>query len=583
MKSTVNYFFVLILLVSISSCAMKKADPIAEKFAEIESIIYHDPDSAQKLMDKLENTELYTGKHLADYIILQSRFMTPDDERLQSDSLISIAIKYYEENPENAKLARVYLEYCKHLLYIKDKENFLKYSLKAKSHVENTQEYKLKGQIEEMLGTLNQGNGMWEKGLVNFQDALNYYSMVSDSGGIYSAYRNIGISYLYMRQYDSCFHYLTKAKSYTKRKLLNRVILHDLGRYYMMTKNYEKAVEYILESIKLNENQHDLEKGYLALGKVYYAMFKDEDAEKYLTLSLESAEDDVKSEGYKYLYELEKEKGNYKTAIDYKEKSDSLARIREKFQTEKFMASLQERYDKSLDQQKILQEKNKTKTLAIIIIGILFVLVTGTLVFIVVTKDHKNKIKNQRQKLKEIEETVALNNYKISRYQHIVDNLKNKQIGLRENHNQEMAEYKGRISELENQNNELLKNLANANKVASTNVDPEVEEMVTALRLILMKKKNNLKRSFTSDELLVIYRLIDTLYYNFYTRLMKAYPNLTKQNIEICNFIKLGFNNRELAYVCNNKPESVSRYKNRLKKQLNIKSDENLDDFIKTF
>lgn len=583
MKSAVNYFFVLILIVSISSCAMKKADPIAEKFAEIESIIYHDPDSAQKLMDKLENTELYTGKHLADYVILQSRFMILDDERLKSDSLISIAMKYYEENPDDAKLARVYVEYCKHLLYTRQKEELLNYSLKAKSYAENTKEYKLKGQIEEMLGNLNQDNGMWEKSLNNYQDAFDYYSMAGDSGGIYSAYRNIGLSYLYMYQYDSCFHYLTKAKGSRSNKYLQRIILNDFAQYYMMQKEYPKAIDLLFESIQLNDNKYGIENDYLTLGKIYYVTFKDDEAEKYLSLSVKSEKDDIKSESYNYLYELEKEKGNYKTAITYKEKSDSLARMREKFRTEKFMASLQERYDKSLAQQKILEEKNKNKTLAIIIIGILFILVTGTLIFIVITKDHKNKIRNQRQKLKEIEEKVALNNYKISRYQHIIDNLKNKQIGLRENHNQEMAEYEGRISELENQNNELLKSLANANKVSSINVDPEIEEMVTALRLILMKKKNNLKRSFTSDELMVIYRLIDTLYYNFYTRLMKAYPNLTKQNIEICNFIKLGFNNRELAYLCNSKPESVSRYKNRLKKQLNIKSDENLDDFIKAF
>lgn len=67
---------------------------------------------------------------------------------------------------------------------------------------------------------------------------------------------------------------------------------------------------------------------------------------------------------------------------------------------------------------------------------------------------------------------------------------------------------------------------------------------------------------------------------NFYTRLKKKYPEISSNDLKICALIKLNLSIKEMASILNISPDSVKTARHRLRKKLQLNTEENLTDFI---
>ena len=74
---------------------------------------------------------------------------------------------------------------------------------------------------------------------------------------------------------------------------------------------------------------------------------------------------------------------------------------------------------------------------------------------------------------------------------------------------------------------------------------------------------------------------IDLLSREFYDKLGKQFTGLSKTDIKLCTFIKLGLTNSQIAHLQIIDPASVKVSRYRLKKKLNLSPDQDLDAFIK--
>lgn len=67
---------------------------------------------------------------------------------------------------------------------------------------------------------------------------------------------------------------------------------------------------------------------------------------------------------------------------------------------------------------------------------------------------------------------------------------------------------------------------------------------------------------------------------NFYTRLKQKYPEISSNDLKICALIKLNLSIKEMASILNISPDSVKTARHRLRKKLQLNTEENLTDFI---
>lgn len=73
---------------------------------------------------------------------------------------------------------------------------------------------------------------------------------------------------------------------------------------------------------------------------------------------------------------------------------------------------------------------------------------------------------------------------------------------------------------------------------------------------------------------------IDELHKDFYATLREEFTDLTRYDLRLCAYIKLGFDSKEIADLLNIKPSSVYISRSRLRKKLNIESEEDLHSYL---
>lgn len=73
------------------------------------------------------------------------------------------------------------------------------------------------------------------------------------------------------------------------------------------------------------------------------------------------------------------------------------------------------------------------------------------------------------------------------------------------------------------------------------------------------------------------------IYPNFYSRLSSYYPDMTTGQLKFCALLKLNFSTKEIAHCSHISVRSVEMKKSRLRKQLNIPSDVDLNNWMMNF
>lgn len=70
---------------------------------------------------------------------------------------------------------------------------------------------------------------------------------------------------------------------------------------------------------------------------------------------------------------------------------------------------------------------------------------------------------------------------------------------------------------------------------------------------------------------------------NFTENLLKKFPTLTNSEIKLCTFLKLGMNTKEIASVLFQSNDSIKVARSRLRKKINLNSEQNLSAYLSSF
>jgi len=101
-------------------------------------------------------------------------------------------------------------------------------------------------------------------------------------------------------------------------------------------------------------------------------------------------------------------------------------------------------------------------------------------------------------------------------------------------------------------------------------------EMVPEKQLIQM-----INRHFTQDNNWGDFdKYFESVNKNFYTKLKLKYPDISANDMKICALIKLNLSIKEMASILNISPDSVKTARYRLRKKLQLSTEDNLTEFI---
>jgi tetratricopeptide (TPR) repeat protein/DNA-binding CsgD family transcriptional regulator len=379
--------------------------------------------------------------------------------------------------------------------------------------------------------------------------------------GIAYSWNNIAEAYLDMGKYDSAYFYAIKSLKIKEAK--NSVATSDdvanswlnMGNIYRKLGKYDSAffmINKAAETFHTIQNGSSYAEALYGLGNLYfdrkdYSKAKEE-YETGLKKSIEVADKSNIKTGYKLLYDLYKQKNDYKNALVYynsytgmkdsifnKERSNAIEELQIRYEVDKKQHKIE-------SQELIIKQKKRQITYALI--GGSLILLLAVIVILLI-------IKYKRQK-----EALLINEAESLR------------------------------KDIELKNRELVCNVSNIytknmviNKVAKTlskSISTSQQTNVELINEIIGELRRNMdETSWKEFEV-----RFSKVHESFYETLDKKYPELTHAERKICAMLKLDMSSKEIAAITMTHSESIDTTRSRIRKKLGLEKDENLSEFL---
>ena len=463
------------------------------------------------------------------------------------------------------------------------------------------------------LGICSYGSSL-EKGLQFVTQSLNEYKLLEKTNpekaliGRYKCLQLISTIYVRQKKYDEAMHLSSEVVAEMKNKndttgtlglAYNSLgSLHELKnekanaeRYYTLAlKEFEKgnniaylptsycrlgeiasaknqkeiSLDYFQKALTLaqtSENKQAQVTSLIALGK-WYLTFENNllEAENYfkkariIATLLSDKTFEIKT--IEALIELKTKEENFKEVSQLQNEVITIKDSFYSFEREQIVKSLEVQFDVSEKNRKlqlISAEREVSKLsnyLLITLLGLLLVVFTILYFFLKrINKRDKQLLKTKEKLVNLMEEQKQL---KEQQFQNDIDHKESQLSAIT-------------IQMLEK--NELLDEI----KTILNKKEPTSEKEIKKLFSKYTIQDNNWK-DFDN--------YFESVNKNFYIRLKKKYPEISSNDLKICALIKLNLSIKEMASILNISPDSVKTARHRLRKKLQLNTEENLTDFI---
>ena len=525
---------------AITSCQHRT--PTTSVFAETESLMYTYPDSALKLLQAIPNPELLIGKAQADYALLMTQAKSRNRIYATSDSLIRIAVNYYQNSDEMGQKA-------KSLLYLgdvlMDMERYADATLplkQAEELIDKVEDPHIQTLIYNSLGYLNRKAGKYELSFSYYKKSLqiNRVNRYTE----WMASNIINILNLPIKEItDHIYRYIDELERVlaTASPKLQCQSYNNIGLYYKRQKNLKQAELYFEKAVQTTyETPY---RSFKNLADIYITQGKELRADSLYQLALQSPVWATKALAYEKLYKRKLKLGKTEEAALYMNKyieaTDSFYTNREASQIQE----IQQKYD----QEVILRQKNRieiwlyrTIFIFIIIIGIMSTF----------TAYQKKKSKAHLRALQ-------------------------KQINkITTNAEADKAEIK-KLNEMLAQSN-IIKQEYNQMLQIATKKD--IDAVAVYLRLVQLPESYNAKNDFAG-----LKRWLNLSQNNFATRFQDQYPNLTPKELTLCCLLRMDYSLKQISTILNVQEDTIRRNIYRAYTHMKDKKDNHNKELLKEF
>lgn len=400
-----------------------------------------------------------------------------------------------------------------------------------------------------------------ENALEFYQQALEINERLGNKSNLAIIYNNLGLLYGDDGNYDQALEYHTHALELRREleyplEIANS--LNNIGRLHMQQGRNDLAIDYLNRALQIADGQdqdlssiihENLTKLYIADEQYDQALVH---AKETLALSKEFGTKLGEKIAYEMLAEIYENTNDYEQAYINQQKltavKDSILnaeKIRQinELQT-KYEAAQKEKEIALLEQEKQQQAVIRNVFLA----GLILVGIIGLLVY-------------NRQRLMIRKKRVELENTRLKEEQLESDlEFKNRELT---NHSLHLVQKNEAMKELKENISEIKKN--------------GYEDMGSELQ----KLENTVNYSLNLDEDWEQFQhYFEEVHSGFFDTLKNEYPDLTPNELRLSALAKLNLSIKETAAIMGIAPNSVKTARYRLRKKLNMETEDNLTEFM---
>ena len=546
MKYPILYLSTLLLVVILSfSCRPDRHSSDVLKQAEV--LLEKHPDSALTLLNKVNSSSLKKYDN-ARYCLLMTKAFIKNAIPIVSDSLINIAIGYYKDNGDSINKAEAYFYAGRVSQDMHEAKGAMAFFLKALDFSENSNDYKLQYLICYYLGDLYFDQTLYDSALKIQRKSLLFSRLLNDSSYMTYALRSLAFSYLGENKNDNALDcYFQALNVLPKNDTITLITLYnEIGEVYNRSGDYADAIQFVNNAIKLNPPAESLFYSNIIKGNTYLNLERYDSAVYCYNKTVHSPNLYTRASSYNGLASAYSAKGDYKSAyklmrifdkcrdsIDEQTKSAAIIEMQNLYQ-----------HGKSKEQIQRLTVEKQEQTIRyyhVSFLSFITLLLLGVAFFIYRSRNKKELLEKSKILLEQ----------------------ENRLIKMREKESQLREDF--------------FKKLNNIKKIPSLSLANKKEKDLPV--------DATAKISLTGNDWEELIRNIDVAYDHFTDRLIKAYPNLTIQEVHLCCLVKIKVARNDLANIFCITPQSVKTTKYRIKKDKMGISDRDitLDLFLEKF
>ena len=305
----------LFVLCFCASCGHKEARYALDM---AEKRMWDEPDSALKVLESIVMPEDLEGKELADYALLLTQAQYRSNIVATSDSLINIAVGYYQDKDVEKRTASLLYKGGVLKDMGKDEEAMLVYK-EAESYIPRIKDNRIVTLIYMGLGYLNQKNRNYALSIDYFKKsvAVNIVPKQVLSRKVSSIMNLANISYYWGNRDDADLYYSQLLDMVPLvDSMLQTKIYYNYGIYKSKEKEWAEAEKYVRKALD-NASGDVSYRAMLLLANLYSRTGRDGEVDSLCQYALKTSEPAVKARIYYFLYEENVAKKEYEDAVTY--------------------------------------------------------------------------------------------------------------------------------------------------------------------------------------------------------------------------------------------------------------------------
>lgn len=522
-------------------CACRRTNESKRSdFLRFEQLMPSNPDSVLSSLQTIDPEQLSRGEQAWYYLL-----KTEAEDKLYrdhtTDSLIAFARDYYASTGDIPRLAKAfYLSGRIHTDW-KEWERATEEFLKAKELTEESEDWGLKGRIEEYLGYVSWKNDLDETALSYYKQAYSYYLRTNNNVDIAYALKGMGNAWGSLKQMDSTFLTLEKALKIAEKTdewQLKAELYRRIGFLYREKRNYKTSEKYTRKAIAISIDVPVLY--YTDLCNLYLQT-NQYDSIYVFAQKILLSNPDLRSRclANYYLSEWAQNVGCLEDAIQYRKKYETLAdSIRHQKNTE-LVGERQHKYiqDRLVDKH---TESNSVKIFLILVI----LLISAFIVAYLIKYMKKERAKNLKSESR-VQELL----YVIHKNKEQIAYLQTKEI--------ENAQKQAIIEQLKENNQEILKKI-NAINIARCQKHINLRKLYSK-RILCERYTEAMWQKLMED--------FESVYPNFESNLKQAFPAIPETLLRICVLSIMDIKTERIATILGLQPSTVSSHKQAIKKR----------------
>lgn len=562
-------FLVLLCLVA---CGGGVSDP--PLLVEAENCMNERPDSALLLLESIIHLNDLPKEQRPLWCLLYTQAQDKNRIEHTSDSLIQIAVKYYENSNQRDRKMQAYY-YCGRVY--QDLNRTLQaqeYYLKAYEIGKQLNGYSLMGRLCANLGTLYTFQELYRPALDFQKKSVDYFRQDRDSISLSLAFRNIARIYVCENRLDSAITYYLKALNLTSGDH-NLYIYNELADAYRRVGDCEKGFLFARKAYSQVESTNDSCQVSLTLGDLYLKSGKIDSSYHFLSFCRKSTDIYTLKDTYHSLSQLEKARRNLNAYLVFQEQYNALRDSTDKQTYTETLTRFQYLYDYLLveKEKEYYRQKADSNTIYIyyFLIGTILLLLLAVC-FCWSFFSVKKKKEEQHDQLLRLQEQQARDSKK---YQE-----ERKAVILEMEQKTKMAD--GLKIELDMMKKVIDENIST--KVVPTIIKEDQSRIFFASDLYrgLYSTWNKLDLEQWPE---IVMWIDHILFLNFTYRIKMMYPSITDIDLQICCLTKLEIPVYRMAVLLSMTSQGISLRRKRLYKKLTQKegSAQNFDEYILLF